>query len=924
MEEAVVGAAVGATIQVLLQNLISVSMKEFKLIRDFRKDMEKLRSTLVTIQEFAYYVLDDLDYLTLRNNRLKMESKKTTFKKQIKSMTSNFNDRRKLGHKIRDINKDFESINREAGGLGLPTRLAGLQATGVASRASASLQTDSFTFDPIFLGRGDDVKEIVEKITNLSADQVFSILPIVGMGGMGKSTLARQVVKVQTHFGTHIWVHVSPNFDPIMLFKKILMILTSKDVKVENREVVLKKLQQALANKTYLLVLDDVWNEEVLKWKGFVNSLTGITSTKGNGIIVTTRKRDVASIVATLPIHDLQGLSEDSCWSIIKAKTFGGGMIPSEFETLGRSIAKRCRGLTLAANVIGGVLCGKSKDEWLSVQENWLSDHIEGDFLEKVLKLSYDNLPSPSLKKCFAYCSIFPKGARMLRVDLIELWMAEGFLEADQRSDMETVGNKIFNLLLHNSLLQDVDRDDYKGVYHCSMHNSLLQELFRDSYNDVSHCSMHDLVHDVAMKVNDSISYGIYRARYTGHEFYGDESKENAKYVRTLFFRGEIPDAMFSNFKRLHSLTLMNYDVKELPSSIGELMHLRYLDISETSTRFPSWALKMAVQDEDHWKRLNNLMEITLASCSECEEIPMMGHLPCLKSLFLSGLTNVKSISSAFYGIDHCNAVCKDTIIIFPALEVLVLHSMPNMTEWVEVEVAETQSRQVKVFPYLEVLEIRECNKLRGAPSHFPCLKKLEIEGMDSGLALANIWGTKLTSLTRLNIRKIQELESLPHGLFYNNQHLQELCIDGCPRLRELADGLHTLYSLQKLTIERCPSLKSIPDCSSGSFTSLRRLAIRDCPELVNLSCEMVESSAPSLERLELGGLRSVMNMQVIIDCLDKMQCLEYLYLHLPKFIITTSSTHTPPSFRSLRRLSVHPDSDSWDCVSFKEAVDEY
>ncbi|KAL8479639.1 hypothetical protein ACS0TY_026515 [Phlomoides rotata] len=325
-----------------------------------------------------------------------METTKTTFKERIKSKASNFNDRRKLGHKIRNINRDFESINREAGGLGLPTRLAGLQATGVASHASASQETDSFTSDPVFLGRGDDVKEIVEKITSLPADQVFSILPIFGMGGMGKSTLAREVVKVQTHFGTHIWVHVSPNFDPIMLFKKILEILTKEDVKVE-----------------------------------------------------------------------------------------------------------------------------------------------------KVLKLSYDNLPSPSLKKCFAYCSIFPKGARMLRIDLIELWMAEGFLEADQRSDMETVGNKIFNLLLHNSLLQ---------------------VWFKDGYNDVSRCSMHDLVHDVAMKVNDSISDGIYQARYTGHEFYGDESKENTKYVHTLFFGGEIHDAMFSNFKCLHALTLMNYDVKELPS----------------------------------------------------------------------------------------------------------------------------------------------------------------------------------------------------------------------------------------------------------------------------------------------------------------------------------------------------------------------
>ncbi|KAL8527278.1 hypothetical protein ACS0TY_005231 [Phlomoides rotata] len=1069
MEVAVAGAAVGATIKMLIENMISVSMTESKVIRGYKKDMEKLRSSLITIQEFvtaaetlqvsdvsvkrwlkkleevayeAYNVFDEIDYLSLRL--------RSGIKNKFKFNTSgpNVYKRLKLGHKIRDINKELKSINLEASDLGLQTRLAGLHATGVASDAFAGSETDSFTFDPVFLERDDDVKEIVEKLTHLPADQVFSILPIVGMGGMGKSTLAREVIKVQTHFDTHIWVHVSTTFDSISLFKKVITALTSEKVEVENREGLLKKLKEALANKTYLLVLDDVWNEERVKWDEFINSLSGVTSSKGNGIIVTTRKGSVASIAATLPIHDLQGLSEDSCWSIIKAKAFGEDMIPSEFENLGINIAKRCKGLPLAAKLVGGVLRGKSQDEWLSTQENWLSDHVEGDYIKKVLKLSFDNLPSPTHKKCFAYCSIFPKGARMKRVDLIQLWMAEGYLVADQRSDMETVGNKILNLLLHNSLLQDV------VIY---------------GYN---YCSMHDLVHDVATMVNDNSSDGICRALYRGRAFYGDESKEKVKYVRTLFFRGGISDVIFSDFKSLHTLTLMGYDVKVLPSSIKELMHLRYLNISETviedlpdtigelyhlltlraesgrlrklpitfkylislrhlfvddntelpcelgtltslqtipyfpvgddkghrivelgrlknlkgklkiynlekvrdkeeaesacvfqnpnigelvlqwneyvegethhmnvleglqphpnlksltidgfkGTRFPSWALKMGVQDGRHWKGLNNMTEISLIRCSECEEIPMMGQLPHLKSLYLVGLQNVKSIGSSFYGIDHCNDDSKETVIVFPALETLVLYSMPKMREWLEVEVpsaSENQSRQVKAFPCLEHLKISYCKELKSAPSHFPCLKELEISQMDSGAPLENICGTKSTSLTKLTIYELEELESLPHVLFYNNQHLSELNISRCRRLRELADGLHTLDSLQVLSIHNCPSLESLlPHCSSGqSFTSLRSLVINNCQQLMNLPSEMIVSC----ESLHLGGelLRRVMNMQMMID---KMPRLGIWSLDLPKFIIT-SSTETPTS-RSLRKLSLSPDSDSWDCVSFKEAVD--
>ncbi|KAI3470243.1 hypothetical protein Pfo_026906 [Paulownia fortunei] len=1105
MEEAVVGA----TIQVVLQNLLSVSAEEISLFRDFKKDLEKLNDSVSMIQDF----LDDAEKKQVTDKAVKRWLKKLegvafdadnvldelNYEDLSKKMeTQTKMKKNKMAHKIRYINSNLQRINKEASGFGLQMRNAGAHVPGAGSDAPAGMETDSFTLDPIFLGRENDVPTIVDMLTASPTEKLLSVIPIVGMGGLGKTTLARKVYgdeKIKTHFENRIWVHVSKNFDPVILFKSILTSLTTENVEHGSREVVLKKLQRYLGAKRYLLVLDDVWNEEKETWENFKNSLSGISSTTGNSIIVTTRNGMVASNVNTLHIHVLKSLSESNCYSIIKAKAFGEGNIPSEFETMAKNIAKRCQGLPLAAHVVGGLLCDKSKDEWLSIEENLLSDFGgDGNNILKILKLSYDNLSSPSLKKCFAYCSIFPK-----------LWMAEGFLQIDQKIDMETVGKKYFNLLLQNSLLQIVKRVGYGDT------------LYYNSHDLMHRYNMHDLVHDLAcsvlgsksISVNNNVMDDICQVRYIGHESSSDEScpipKEQARCLRTLFFKGEVSDNMFSNFKSLHVSTLMRDGIKELPSSIRKLIHLRYLDISYTRIEFlpdwigelyhlqtlrapfcrlpntlkyliglrhlhisnielpaeigrltslqtlpyfqvgreigrgiselgslknlkgkleihnlekvhdkdeatsaklfqkpnilklkfmwnesregeandenvleglhphpnlksleidgfkgrsfPSWTLKMVVPDdvEGRWVGFNNLMEIRLTNCKECEEIPMLGHLQHLKSLYLCGLTNLRSIGYSFYGFDNCskssssnNGVCKETIIVFRVLERLVLLDMSNLTEWVEVELpseGETQLREVVVFPCLEYLRVENCRQLMSAPSHFPCLKELEISRMDSGLPLANICGIKLISLTKLRIEGLDGLVCLPEGLFYNNQNLSQLYMSNCPslthlvsclrgggaslrelwisncsNLRELPDDLHSINSLEKLVIQRRPNLKSMPYPSGGQlqgFTSLRQLQIGRCEGLTNLPSEMVESCAPSLEGLALYGLSSLKNLPMLIGCLQKMPRLTFLeIIKVPKFIVEIGS------LRSLQELRMGYWSDSRDYVSFKETLD--
>ncbi|GFP80152.1 putative disease resistance protein rga3 [Phtheirospermum japonicum] len=784
--------------------------------------------------------------------------------------------RLKLGRRIKYINEKLKSINQQATEFGLQTRIASAQAPVSGLDSSASRQTDSFSEDPIFLGRENDVSRIVEKlITASQAEQKLSVLPIVGMGGQGKTMLARTVFnheQIKSHFGDNcVWVHVPRVFDVVVLLKKILTSMAAENVEHGNREALLKILKKYLGAKKYLLVLDDVWNEDREKWDDFVKSLSGISSPMGNCMIVTTRSHKAASVVETLAVYKLESLSEDDCWSIIKAKAFNrSGEISLEFETMGKKIAKRCQGLPLAAKVVGGLLCKKSKDEWLEIEKNWLSDFGDGNTISKILKLSFDNLSSPSLKKCFAYCSIFPKGYEIKKEQLIELWMAEGFLQTDHQGNninMETTGSNIFNLLLQNSLLQVV-RSDY--------------------YGNVTHCNMHDLVHDLAFSVlceNDNVPGGICQSRYIGYNSSGDGllsiPRGQERYVRTLFFNGKVSNITFSDFKSLRTLTLVGEeDIDDFPTSIRELKHLRYLDVSKTRIRYlPDsigelyhlQTLRVDVSNlEKLFESLSYLISLRHLHIHDSTSLPpKIGKLTSLQTLpyfhvgsekgcgisELGSLKNLKGkleIHNLEKVRDKNEAMSAD-LLQKPGIyklklvwdksregdeandEKLVLSDMPTLTEWAEVDLP--PASEVVVFPRLEYLKIKGCRRLMRAPSHFPCLQKLKIDEMESSLPLEDVCGMKLTTLTHMIIRGVEGLKCLPDWLFSNNHNLTKLDIRNCPNMMHLVPCLRgggAPSLLRELVIRDCRSLRELP-VDLYSLNSLEELEIFWCPVLKSI-----------------------------------------------------------------------------------------
>ncbi|KAL1535472.1 putative disease resistance protein RGA4 [Salvia divinorum] len=928
-----------AAVEVLVQNLINLFKDEYSLLRGLDEDAQQLQRTLGTIQAYlndaekksitqdsvkiwlreledvafdADNVLDKLSYHILHKKVHKMKSSKV----KVVSCFSSFNAisrRRDTAHTIKQINADFESMNKRALDLGLQSMIVNARDV-----VPVSFETDSFSLDPIFIGRDDDVPKLVDMLTHTQQEeekQMFSIIALVGMGGMGKTTLTRKVFNhesLKARFGSLIWVHVSQTFDPISLFNKIHYKLTKKTSDgVESRDDILEKLEEALKGKTYLLVLDDVWNEDVSKWEGFMNSILGVTSTKGNGIIITTRSEKVASIVNPFHIHHLNGLSDEDCWSIIKAKTsVENGEVPSGFETIGRKIAKRCQGLPLAANVVGGVLRGKSEEEWRFINENWLSDGEGGENISKILKLSFDRLSSPSLKKCFTFCSVFPKGQRIVKQELIELWMAEGFLQPSRRDDMESMGNMYFNVLLQNSLLQ---------------------VQMKDANGNVWKYVMHDLVHDLASSVLSNNADGSTIVRY---KFLEEESspipKNVAKHLRTLFLKGGTPGTTFSDFECLHNLTLSG-GYKELPDSIRELVHLRKLNMSDTHiVNLPEWIGELhhlqTLRAEGRkfrklpstLKYLINLRHLHMKSKTKLpaeigrltslqtlphftvgkengHQIEELGSLNNLKgTLQIRNLemvrdkgeslkANIFQKPNLFHLAFAWNGGREDERNDESVLEGLQPHANlkklkisgfrgENFPMWAE-KMAVRDGPRGSWVPLDNLIEITlsDCLEIEEIPKveHLPNLKSICLDGWKK----VRLINASFSHLTSLQIRGLERLECLPERLFYNNQNLSDLTISNCPVLRGLPDGLNTLNSLKNLYIGYCENLKSIGNPSGGARQSqgiLRRLDIIWCGELMELPCQMLESWAPTVEYLELEGLRSLENLPMLIDCLAR------------------------------------------------------
>ncbi|KAF7154627.1 hypothetical protein RHSIM_Rhsim01G0055800 [Rhododendron simsii] len=800
----------------------------------------------------------------------------TSFNPSI--LVSDFKMRPKMDE-MDKITARLQDIFNRRMGLGLKNIAA-----GGSGQASQRQPTSPLIIEPCLYGRDNDKKAIIELLmSDQSGSNEVGVVPIVGMGGVGKTALAQMVYNnemVDEHFEMKAWVCVSEVFNIVGVTKAILEFVTKRTCEFKALAQVQDELKKALAGKKFLIVLDDMWNKNHGDWSSLKSPFND--GALGSKVIVTTRNRDVANTMAGANrYHFLTELSEDDCWSVFAQHAFKDRSTATNqnLVSIGREIIKKCKGLPLVARTLGGLLrCKLTEDEWKGVLNSkiWELSEEESHILP-ALRLSYYHLPS-HLKKCFAYFSILPKDYEFEEEELVFLWMAEGLIPKQTgERQMEDLGCEYFHELLSRSFFQP----------------SSSGELF----------VMHDLINDLAQflarktcfRLEDKLKESeedesISKARHSSYSRgYCDglkkfEAFRKAKNLRTFlpcgsryrdksYLTSDVPLRLLPSLKRLRVLSLRRYKIGELSSSIGDLEHVRFLDLS--------CALVLTLPESIC--TLYNLQTLILRDCENLNTLPAnTSDLLSLRHLDVTGsnslremppkiekLTSLQTLSNFIVGNGNGSTIAQLGNLIH-LRGTLSISGLENVADAVDARRANLKDKQGLNVLSMEWSNISNNSRNGNVESRVidmlephKKLKELSINGY-GGFTFPNWVGNSLFSnMVCLKFKNCEKCTSLPplgqlpslaklyiqgmkalgnvglefYGLGCPNPFpaLEILTFDDMPEWKEwtpfgVEEGAQAFARLSELSIKRCPNFShELP----RNLPRLRNLDIEECPVLV-------------------------------------------------------------------------------------------
>ncbi|XP_044479412.1 putative disease resistance protein RGA1 [Mangifera indica] len=776
----------------LLAKLITLASDEVSLAFGVKNDVEKLADTLNTIKvvlldaeekqnhnpklrvwleklkEVCYDAEDVLDEIEVENLHNQVVNRQSITKKvcHFCSSSNPIVFRFTLGHKIKEINKRLAKIAADKNDFNLTEKIDSNHVV------DWDRETHCFVRNSDVIGRDEEKKMIIERLLQPSyGHENVSVISIVGIGGLGKTTLAKWVYEdkiVSDYFSLRIWVCVSDEFS----LKKLLIDIINSATRQKHSQMSLdqlqSKLRDILSHAKYLLVLDDLWSEDHGLWLELKCLLNECVSE--SKILVTTRSERVALTMDAVFTHKLKGLAVDQCLSIFVKCAFKEGQEkqhPNLLE-IGEEIVKKCGGVPLAVRALGCHLHSTtSEQEWINVRDNevWKSDQKENMILP-ALRISYNKL-SPPLKQCFIYCSVFPKDFVFVSINLVHFWMAHGLLHAHNKNeDLENIGMQYIKELMWRSFFQDIDglgNDVYAFIIHDLMHDlatSLFQNecftvkesnqiAFKTSYR---HLFFHGVDGEV-VTLNFTRSLSNVRSVMFSSIMTGKDVTISQSFLKLLN----------SRFQFLRMLDLYNLSIEVVPKEIGNLKHLRYLDLAlNPIKKLPSSIYK-----------LQNLQYLSLLGCEQLEGLPReVKYLISLRCFYLTtmqkhlpsnGIGCLNSLRHLMiYRCSNLEYLCED-IGRLRALRRLCISDCPSLI---------SLPRGVRNLSLLEDLRILRCERLN-----------LDLSTGSDNHDELNSTGPPLRFL---RISALPQLVKLPQWLLQGSTNtLRGLKIDYCPELTE-------------------------------------------------------------------------------------------------------------------------------------------
>ncbi|KAJ3694765.1 hypothetical protein LUZ60_000142 [Juncus effusus] len=936
------------------------------LIKDRNEALDKWLWQLRDAVEEAENAVDELDYHKLEE-KVKSQyngihvgctvpNSTTVFiKKQIMKLVKHIP--KPDDATLKRLKGAVEGLNTAASGVGAFLQLINgiIKTHNDSNNNKDHQQTGAMLTEEVF-GRDKEKDMILKWISdsggNSEMDSNVSALSIVGMGGIGKTTLARLIYKeVETkrvgNFSRVMWVSVSDIFETLnstAITRMILQDITKESWNnIENPNTLQKHLQSCVASEKFFLVLENIWRDEPDSETQLKQIIAPLKfGQKGSKILFTTRMGLVADMIAKVMEEPgrkknqlvLGGLEEREFVKLFNKNVFctEDPDVNKNFQTAAKKIARKVGGSPLGAEVMGRLLNNRMDiQHWNRIAEQDISEiEISKNGIVAVMKLNYHHLDG-NVQQCLRFCSLFPRNHKFKKDELIQMWIGSGLIQ----------------LGMDNKRLEDAGAENF---------NTLIKKSFFCLSEDSENCYiMHDLMHGMVVTVSsgeclrtddvsESIPKTIRHLSIKIKNLIAIKEISHVKHLQSLFieFTGEKPpekgelkkfEKYLGKMKSLRLLSLIGDNLFELPKTVGNLKHLRYISLHQTGKKkelewFPSSVYKLYqlqvmiftasdVRDLTKVKMggVNNLINLRTLNVhsSVMRNIPHISKLISLQKLMMFNITEGRKITELkdLKEFRELEIQSLENVQIPQDAKEAKLNEKENLRtlslNWSQTECFSSNEILGNLQPHNNIQTIRisgyNADKFPVWMTNFSFRNLLSLKLKDCG-KLKNLPSLgNLPSLQILILSKFPELTEIGSS-FYGKRSdtaflsLKELIIQNMDKLEkwveiEIIKGRKIFPRLEVLRLEGCPLLTKLPltlphlDIQNSGLNmiptglkSLKKLSLNQCPTL--LSNQNWENSFPSsVEELKIEGCgdgisleSSIRNLSLLtrldlIDCPD-------------------------------------------------------
>ncbi|KAL8499368.1 hypothetical protein ACS0TY_022370 [Phlomoides rotata] len=650
------------------------------------------------------------------------------------------------------------------------------------------------------VGFEDKTEEILYQLVG-GGTESLQVISILGMPGLGKTTLANKLYNhpsVSCRFDKLSWCVVSQTYETQSILANILSHINSEVGKYSILEMK-ERIHKTLKGRRYLIVLDDVWDSNVLD-----ELLTCFPDDRnGSRVLLTSRNKDVAPPPPNSIIHELPFLSDEQCWKLLEKKVFGSRTCPPQLHGIGKKIAARCCGLPLTVVVIAGALStvDEKQSTWEEVRGS-LASYVDGkdNSVMQILELSYKHLPD-HLKPCFLYFGEFEEDEEISVGKLKRLWVAEGFIRKEKDKSAENIAGEYLMELINKSLVMIAKRR-IDGAKSCVVHD-LLRDLCLKKSKEESF-----------LKYLNSEYHTIYENGHRVRAFNETPTLSYCQHVRS--FVGNYQSSSFY-VRDMRLLRVLHFKVIYIPGKhtfgIEYLINLRYLVIDN----LPPWI-----------DRLVNLEYLRIASIGIRYLTPAIVKLKKLRYLDAKSAEYVKdwNISNQTNNLEYLSF-----LIIRKLKDEEGLKCSPHLRKLkcaYRVDDGACPHFDLRFLTQLESLSLGGSliKKDFGFPSNIRKLslhwtylpwEKMSVVGRLECLEVLNLladafvgerWDTRGCEFQKLRFLKLHGLYSLREWNVASDEHfpkLQQLILFGCPNLQEIPSELGEITALELIEVQWCP-----------------------------------------------------------------------------------------------------------------------